>query len=383
MSNTIGAQDGEERISQVRAQMKQRGLEALIIYSQRRGHVCYVSGYRPNYHTNSAVVLLAAEGEPTLWIKFPFDLPRAKASSWLQDIRPSAREENEHLLTQCAEEIRSRGLDRSRLGVVGSDLAVDELSHSMWLHLCAQLPHAEIAPASETLNQVRLIKSSREIELLRQASQVGDQVAERLKSAIRPGRTEYQAAVEAAHAARLAGGECDILISSDPARMALPPGGHEFKPGSNITCEITIHLADYWIQICRVFSIGKASPEQREIFNICSKAYRAAAASAVPGKKVSDMLRAAHQAIADGGYGDYIQYGAGHGVGLDLPELYPVEKNCHAAVAPGMIFVVHPALWVPQQGAAFVGGPVVVTQDASPVLPLDAPQPEIFELSIR
>jgi Xaa-Pro aminopeptidase len=380
MTQSAGLKDYEERIRLIRAQMKPRGLEALIIYSQRRGHVCYVSGYRPNYHTNSAVVLLPAAGELALWIKFPFDMPRAKASSWIEDIRPSAREENEHLLTQCAEEIRSRGLERSRLGVVASDLAVDELSHSMWLHLSAQLPKAEIVPASDLLHQVRLIKSEAEIELLRQATQLGDQVAERLKSAIRTGRTEHQAAVEAAQAARLEGGECDILISSDPARMALPPGGHEFKPGRSITCEITVQLANYWIQICRVYSIGKASPEHREIFSVCSKAYRATAQSARPGKKVSEMLGAAHQAIADGGYKDYIQYGPGHGIGLDLPELYPLDSSCHAAIAPGMIFIIHPAIWVPQQGAAFVGGPVVVPQDGAPIIQLDKPQSEIFEL---
>ena len=90
------------------------------------------------------------------------------------------------------------------------------------------------------------------------------------------------------------------------------------------------------------------------------------------------MAKAAYKAIAEGGYKDYISYGAGHGVGLDLPELYPLDVECNAALTPNMIFIVHPAIWVPGRGAAWVGGPIVTSEDG-PVR-LDQPQDEIIEV---
>ena len=62
--------EGLRRLEAIRNQMRAEKLDALLIYSQRRGHVAYVSGYRPNYHTNSAFIVLPSEGEPALLIKF-------------------------------------------------------------------------------------------------------------------------------------------------------------------------------------------------------------------------------------------------------------------------------------------------------------------------
>src|ERR1043165_7647447 len=92
MKNRITTGEFEQRVRNIRGQMKQRGLDVLFIFSQKRGHVPYVSGYRPNYHTHSAVIVLTLEQDPIMWVKFPFDLPRAKSVSWIRDIRPSKSE---------------------------------------------------------------------------------------------------------------------------------------------------------------------------------------------------------------------------------------------------------------------------------------------------
>jgi len=104
----------------------------------------------------------------------------------------------------------------------------------------------------------------------------------------------------------------------------------------------------------------------------------AAVAAAQPGRPVAESAQAAYQAIVDAGYKDYIQYGAGHGVGLDLPELYPLDPRCNSRLEAGMILVIHPAIWVPGRGTAFVGGPIAVS-DGSAVR-LDNPQAEIVTI---
>src|ERR1700735_519664 len=91
-----------ERLSEVRSQMRSRNLDALLVYSQKRGHIAYLSVYRPNYHTNSAFLLIPLEDEPVLQIKFGFDLPRARKLSWVEDIRTGQSEDAVCLLRQFA-----------------------------------------------------------------------------------------------------------------------------------------------------------------------------------------------------------------------------------------------------------------------------------------
>lgn len=379
MRNSIPVEEFKERLSKIRNGMRHRNLDALFIYSRKRSHVAYVSGYRPNYYTNSAIVVLPLDGEPVLWIKFPFDLRRARAMSWFSDIRASVSEEQERIVSQCAEAIRAYGLERSRIGLVGTDLAVDELSFSLYQDISRHLPQVRLEPSSDLLNEARLIKSENEIAALRAATQLAELVADQFRKAIQPGVKDHVATVSAEQAARMEGAEdCSIILSTSPSRMAVPPAGYQFNRGDGVTCEITVQHHGYWVQICRVFSIGKPTPEQKQIFTACRNAYEAAAVAATPGNTVGASAEAAQRATVEAGFKDYIQYGTGHGVGLDLPELYPLEPQCKDMLSPGMVLVIHPAIWVPGKGTAFVGGPVVVSDGRA--VRLDTPQSEIIEI---
>ena len=90
MSNYVPSDEFRQRLKNVREAMVRQKFDALVVFSQKRGHITYLSGYHPNYHTNFALMLVTAKRDPTLWIKFAFDLPRAKATSWLEDIRAGA-----------------------------------------------------------------------------------------------------------------------------------------------------------------------------------------------------------------------------------------------------------------------------------------------------
>ena len=183
----------------------------------------------------------------------------------------------------------------------------------------------------------------------------------------------------ALYLARMEGADdCSMILSLDPSRMALPPSGSEFRHGDAISCEITVQYHGYWIQICRVFSVGKANAAQREVFEICRDAHEAAVRAATPGASAARLVEEAHKVITDAGYKDYIQYGAGHGVGLNLPELYPLDSQCKELLSPGMVLVIHPVVWVPGKGSAFVGGPISVSEGSA--VRLDCPQSEIIEI---
>jgi Xaa-Pro aminopeptidase len=380
MTNHIPFAEFRQRLKNTREAMLRQKFDALVLYSQKRSHITYLSGYHPNYHTNAALMLITAERDPTLWIKFAFDLPRAKATSWLEDIRTCASDEVGDvggMIGKCADDIRSLRLEGARIGLVATDVGVDELTFSFREQICRQLPKAQLVPASDIVNELRLLKSQNEIALLRQAAQLAEVVVDSLRKSIRPGVKDRQATVTAEYLARLEGADqCDVIISTDPAFHALPPMGLEFRAGSPVNCEITVRYGGYWIQICRVFCIGKPSRPQVQVFEVCRDAYQAAVRAARPGTSADQVAEAAEGVIAAGGLKDCIPYGIGHGVGVDLPEPYSVDHECRGRLAPGMVLILHPAIWVPKQGAAFLGGPIAVTDNGA--LCLDNPASEMI-----
>src|SRR5580704_13414425 len=111
----------KQRLAAVRDEMRSRELDALLVYSQKRGHVAYLSGYRPNYHTNSALLLMPREDDPVLQVKFGFDLSRAREISWVSDIRPGHSEDAVRLLGEFIAVVKEKGLQNARLGWVASD----------------------------------------------------------------------------------------------------------------------------------------------------------------------------------------------------------------------------------------------------------------------
>jgi hypothetical protein len=62
-------------------------------------------------------------------------------------------------------------------------------------------------------------------------------------------------------------------------------------------------------------------------------------------------------------------------VGIGLPELYPLDPHCKDRLDSGMIIVIHPAIWVPGRGIAFLGGPIAVSE--AEAVRLDNFQPDL------
>jgi Xaa-Pro aminopeptidase len=378
MTPPIPTHEYEQRLQNIRTTMTKRGLDALLVFSMRRSQVAYVSGYRPNYYSNCGLVLLPLARDPILWIRFGFDLERARAMCWFEDIRVSPSYDLGAVIADAASAICSLGVRHPRIGLVSADAGVDDLGVSIYESIRAALPEADFELASDIFNDTRLIKSPAEIEKLRAAAQLADSVAESLGKVIRPGQKECVACAMAEQTARQQGAECSLWISSDLSRMALPAGDFEFRPGSFVICEFTVGLDGYWAQICRSYSLGKPSLEQQEVFTVCRNAYAAIVSAAKPGINVSTLAETGYNTLAAGGCAESIPYGYGHGVGLENTEQYFIDLRCKAPLSSNMTLISHPAIFVAGRGAAWVGGPFVVAENGN--IPLDKPQKEIFEV---
>jgi Xaa-Pro dipeptidase len=351
------------RLNRIQRAMAEAELGVLLVYSWKRGQVHYVSGYVPNYLANVAMVVVSQDHGPTLFIRFPFDLDRARAMCWFEDVRASG--DMGAVGRDAASRLRELRLDRGRIGLVTGDGLMDELPYTLFRVLEDELPTAAFSDARALMMDIRLKKSSAEFELLKASAEVADAAIAAGEAILAPGLREYQvvAAVEAA--ARGAGADNYLVTIAGEGSQELigPPEDKPIEPGAVVILEIAVQVKGYWTQVARVFVAGQPTSEQRAIYRAVHSAYQAAADAARPGTTLEEVGRAAQAVLSAAGYADYIEHDTGHGIGLDMPEPPRVEPGAVTPIQAGMALVLHPAVRVPGVGGAFIGGTVLITED--------------------
>ena len=369
---TVSSEEYVARLNRIRRRMADEGLDALLVYSWKRGQVRYVSGYTPSYIANAAMVVITHHQAPTLFIRFPFDLERAQAMCWFEDVRASG--DIAALGKDAAGRLRELGLDQGHIGLVSGDGTMDELPYTLYRQLVDDvpsecpfkgygLPQATFSDARSLAMDLRLIKSPAEFKLLEQSARAADAAVEAAGEAIAPGVSEYTLVSIAEAAARSSGADGYLVaIASQGSQELIGPPEHKtVERGAMVILEAAVQVNGYWTQVARAFTAGTPTADQQAIYTAAYRAYSAAVEATHPRAPLNTLESAAHAVLEDAGYADYIEHDIGHGIGLDLPEPPSVGSKATLPIQEGLVLVIHPAVRVPDVGGAFVGGTVLVT----------------------
>src|SRR5438046_6468555 len=85
-------QEFESRLSKVRDVMRERGLQALLVYDSgrhnflRMNYVAYLTDFISV--GPETMLVLPLEDAPVLYLSPVWDIPRAQEESWVSDVRP-------------------------------------------------------------------------------------------------------------------------------------------------------------------------------------------------------------------------------------------------------------------------------------------------------
>jgi Xaa-Pro aminopeptidase len=352
----------EERLRLVRQEMEHLELDAMLVYSWKRGQVRYISGYKPNYVANVAMVVVPSCGEPTLLVRFPFDLERAHKMSWLSDIRGSG--DFPGLARDCQTVLREAGTDIERIGLVSGDFVVDELPYSLYEMLREAFPDTQFIPALSIFEKARMRKSSTEAKLTRESARVADAALAAATQAAQAGRSEHQVVAAAEAEARALGAE-EILSVIAPAASELvgPPESRVIGEEEMLVVEFAVQVDGYYSQVPGVLHTGTPTPEQREMYDVAYHGYLAGMEAARPGNMVGDVAKAELAALEEAGWLEWHEYDLGHGDGLDHPEVPAITRSSNTRIEPGMVLCIHPGMRKPGVGGVFVGGTVLVEEE--------------------
>jgi Xaa-Pro aminopeptidase len=168
------------------------------------------------------------------------------------------------------------------------------LSYSNLLDLKMILPQAIFIDVGKGLLAARLIKDKDEMERLRKACQIVTRVADEIPSFIKPGMTEYEAAAEINYRMQRYGASgpsfgTNASFGDNSAEPHHEPDERKCRKNDVALFDFGALYRKYGSDLTRTFFVGKATGQQKRMYQVVLEAQLAALAEIKPGMNGKDI----------------------------------------------------------------------------------------------
>ncbi|ASS68876.1 MULTISPECIES: Xaa-Pro peptidase family protein [unclassified Paenibacillus] len=259
----------------------------------------------------------------------------------------------------------------AQASVVGVESA--HLRYSGYLQLARLYGQAAFRDAEPLVMGLRLVKSEGEIELVKKAVALAEQVLAETAAKAAPGVTELELNAEIEYRLRVLGGDKPAFETSvlGGVRTALPHGrssAYKLQENDLLLIDMGVYKDGYCSDITRTFLIGEGTDSQRRIYDSVLKANRSALAAVKAGRPLAEVDRAARSVIDGDGYGFYFTHRTGHGMGIDVHEQPSVHGENKTLMQAGLLFTIEPGVYIPEIGGVRIEDDVYIGLDGQPVV---------------
>jgi Xaa-Pro aminopeptidase len=257
------------------------------------------------------------------------------------------------------------------------DVTADGLTHGHWLllqQLLSGTPFLDrLTSAAPLLARLRGRKSPAEVERIRQAVAVTEQIVDLLTPQIRPGLSERDLAdfvharfAELGVSPAWPAAGCPIVNSGPSSDLGhtYPSAAIHVEPGHLVHVDLGVRRDGYCSDLQRMWYVrrpGELAPpaDVQLAFRTVVQAIDAGAAALRPGARGVEVDAAARKVVVEAGYPEF-KYGVGHGLGRAVhdggtklgPRWPCYGRSVEAVIEAGNVFALE--LGVPT-GSGFVG----------------------------
>jgi Xaa-Pro aminopeptidase len=241
---------------------------------------------------------------------------------------------------------------------------VDEMKERYPLH--------QYERAAKLMKELRGIKTSHEIDVVKKAIEITGKTFERVMKFVKPGVMEYEVEAEIVHSflSQRASGEAygSIIASGDRARtLHYVSNNEECKDGELLLMDFGALYGGYAADLTRTIPVnGKFTARQKEVYNACLHLHNYAKSLLKPGITIVDYTEkvgeeATKQFLKIGllkeeevknedpenrAYRRYLYHGISHHLGIDVHDL----GTRTAPIQAGMLFTVEPGIYIEEEG---------------------------------
>jgi len=356
-----------DRLTRIKKTLRNRKLDALLVtHPQNRR---YLSGFKAGdmiINESSGALLIPRRGRPLLMTDFRYQL-EAETEALGFDVLIYQR----GLLDILKKILAGRGIKRlafeSHYFLHQSAGKLESLTRKLEI---------ELTPTIGLVEKLRLCKSPLEIEKIRTAVLLNEQVFQQVFGELKPGVTERQVAIRIETLMREMGAEgpsFETIVAGGPngAKPHAVPSKRPLQKGEPIVIDMGLIIDGYCSDMTRSVVLGEMDAKTKEIFRLVRKAQQAGIAAIHEGVTGAEVDRTAREIISEAGYGKNFGHGLGHGVGLAVHEGPGLSRRYKRKLKAGMVVTVEPGIYLPDWGGVRLENMVAVTELGSEVLNTD------------
>jgi len=264
-----------------------------------------------------------------------------------------AREESEDCDIITAE--RGTGLISSVVKKIKKNrVCTDCQNYSIMMSLKKSIP--KIKSSTEPFYNSRIIKDQKEIQILKKASKIIDEMFEICSKKMKVGQKESELqTILMTYAMEQQMFDTGYKSTLNPLIIAGGPNGalphaqvtqRKFKTGDLVVTDLTLRYKGYVSDATRTFAMGKISSQANEAYEIVKESQKLGLKSVKPNVDCKDIDSACRNYIDEKNYGPYFIHSTGHGIGLEVHELPNVSYKSETKLKENMAITVEPGIYI-------------------------------------
>jgi Xaa-Pro aminopeptidase len=362
------------RLERAQRAMAAEEVDALLFTTEPE--VRYFTGFRTLFWqspTRPWFLVIPAKGGPIAVV--PEIGAALMRGAWVSDVHtwssPHPDDDGISLLADLLRDAKRIGMPMGRESSLRMPLAD-------FLSLHDQLPDVALVDATSLVSGLRMVKSEREIALLRRICAIGSDAFEAAPRLFCEGMS-LRDAFRAFRIALLEAGADDVpylVGGAGPdgyADVISPPSDRLLARGDVLMLDTGASRDGYFCDFDRNYAFGTAGNAARRAYETLWQATEAGLAAARPGATCADIHAAMQQVIGQS-TGDVGRYG--HGLGMQLTEAPSIISFDRSVLEEGMVLTLEPSMVVTGD-SIMVHEENVVIRDGTPELLTRRAPPEL------
>jgi len=373
----------ENRLDNIQKLMHESRMDAILLTTQ--ADIEYYTGFKTQFFqspTRPWYVLIPSNEKPKAII--PTIGESGMKGTWLDDIQtwtsPNPEDDGISLLLST---IKSLTIKHKCLGVPKSQESVLRMPLDDYENLVKSLDGIEIKDANKILRQVRLIKSTAEIEKIKHICQLTSQGFKDLNHLLKAGESEHENCKRfKQHLLSLGVDDTPYMVAGSGkdgyGSIIMGPGDKIIEEGDLFIVDTGSVFDSYFCDFDRNYAFGFICDEAKKAYQVVFDATDAGFNAAQVGNTTSDVYHAMNNVMQKGGALGNSVGRLGHGLGLQLTEWPSNTATDNTTLEPGVILTLEPGMeylpgkeMVHEENIVITeNGPEWLTQRASEELPI-------------
>lgn len=224
--------------------------------------------------------------------------------------------------------------------------------------------------STDPFYRAREVKDSEEIAILKNASQIIDEMYELCIKKIKIGLRESELqSILMSFATEREMFSTGYRSTLNPLIIAGGPNGalphaqvtkRKFADGDLIVVDLTLRYKGYVSDATRTFGLGTLSNQAKEIYEIVKESQKAGLKAVRIGASCKSIDDACRDYIDQKNYGQYFIHSTGHGIGLEVHELPTISQKSQTILQKNMAITVEPGIYIPKKFGVRIEDSVIV-----------------------